>query len=598
MFRYSLAFFLGTLAFAQQPGTIQTIAGNGSAAFSGDGGPATQAALNVAVDVAADLAGNLFIADQFNHRIRKISTSGKISTVAGTGAAGFTGDGGPAVNAQLNTPTGIFVDPAGNLFIADVGNQRIRKVDTSGKISTIAGNGAKGYGGDGGLAVNATFYNCLRVAVDTTGRVLIADQSNHRVRRIDGAGIITTVAGNGVGTPATGAFSGDGGLAVDASLNNPTAIAVDPSGVIYIADQFNQRIRKVGTDGKISTIAGTGAAGYGGDGGPAAAALLNFPGAITLDAAGDIYFNDDVNYRTRMISTAGTISTVAGSGVQGFSGDGGPATSASLNGNFGVTLDVFGNLIIADSTNNRIREVFGAVPAMNPASSDAAFTNAASFVSGGSPGAFATLFGQHLTRNLNGILQSSTVPLPGSLAGTTVTVGGKTAPIFNVVNINGSEQISFQIPVDVMAGAAVPVVLNNGSGSVTIHPDLTAVQPGIFVVNGQAAALHLDFTLVTPSKPAAPGDTIILFCTGLGTVAPVVATGTAASATDISYSDAKFTATIAGKDAPVGFSGLAPGFVALGQINLSVPSDAPSGSQDLVISSGGMSSNAAKIQIK
>jgi len=599
MFRLTLSSFVFcSLVIAQPQGTIQTIAGTGSPAFGGDGGPATSASLNIAVDVSADRFGNLFIADQFNHRIRKISATGKISTVAGTGVLGFSGDGGLAINAQLNTPIGVFVDPSGNLFIADVGNQRIRKVDTSGHISTIAGNGGKGYGGDGGPALSAMFFNCVRVAVDPSGNVIVADQSNHRVRKINAAGIITTIAGNGVGTPATGAYSGDGGPAVDASLNNPTALAIAPDGTIYICDQFNHRIRKVGTDGKIQTIAGTGAPGFAGDGGPATSAMLDFPGAITLDAQGNIYFNDDQNFRTRMIAKDGTISTIAGNGNSGFSGDGGPATSAELNGNFGVTTDILGNVIIADSQNNRIRKIQAAVPGEDPASSDAAFTNAASFTSGGSAGAFATLFGQHLTRNFTGILTASTVPLPSSLANTRVTVDGKTAPIFNVVNVNGSEQISFQIPVDVTPGAAVPVVLNNGWGSVTIHVDLTATQPGIFVVNGQAAALHVDFTSVTPSKPAAPGETIILFCTGLGTVTPVVPTGAAASATNISFTDTKFTATIAGKNAPVGFSGLAPGFVALGQINLQVPNDAPSGSQDIVISGGGVSSNAAKIQIK
>ncbi|HTB17305.1 MAG TPA: hypothetical protein VK708_04280, partial [Bryobacteraceae bacterium] len=418
--------------FAQTPGNIQTVAGNGSAAFSGDGGPAVQAALNVAVDVYADQSGNLFIADQFNHRIRKVAPNGNISTVAGTGTAGFSGDGGPAKNAQINTPTGIRGDSAGNLYIADVGNQRIRKVNAAGIISTLAGNGNKGYGGDGGPAIDASFYNAVRVAIDASGNVLVADQSNHRIRRITPTGTISTFAGNGAGTPATGAFSGDGGPAVDASLNNPTAVAIDGAGVVYIADQFNQRIRKVALDGTITTIAGNGTAGFSGDGGPAIGAALNFPGGITADSAGNLYFNDDLNFRTRMVSTGGTINTIAGSGAPGFSGDGGPATSAALSGNFGVALDAGGNMYIADSTNNRIREVYGVVPAAAPVISTAAFTNAASFVSGGSPGAIATLFGAHLTRNLNGVALSPSVPLPDTLAGTTVTVDGKPAPIFNV----------------------------------------------------------------------------------------------------------------------------------------------------------------------
>ena len=585
--------------FAQTAGTIQTVAGGGSQTFSGDGGPATQAALNVPVDVFVDQAGNLFIADQYNNRIRKVAPDGTISTVAGTGVAGFSGDGGPAVNAQLNTPTGIFGDSSGNLYIGDVANQRIRKVNASGMITTLAGNGSQGYGGDGGPATNATLYNASRVAVDASGNVYLADQSNHRIRKVTPGGIITTFAGNGAGTPASGAFSGDGGPAVDASLNNPTAVAVDGTGAVYISDQFNQRIRKVAVNGTIATIAGTGNAGFGGDGGPASGATLKYPGGITLDSAGNLYFNDDLNFRTRMISATGTISTIAGSGVQGFSGDGGAATSANLNGNFGVALDLLGNMYIADSTNNRIREVYGVVPGAAPVISTAAFTNAASFSSGGSPGAIATLFAGNVTRNLTGVIYSPSVPLSTSLAGTSLTIDGKAAPIFNIVDVSGQEQISVQVPVDATVGTPVPLVFNNGFASATVQVTLTAVQPGIFTIDGtQAAATHLDFSLITASHPAAPGETIIVYATGLGAVDPVVATGAAASGTILSNTVTTYTATIAGQDAKVVFSGLGPNFVALGQVDLTVPIGAPSGLQELVLTGGGASSNVAKIQVQ
>ena len=382
------------LSSGKLPGSIQTVAGTGSASFSGDGGPRDfRRYLNVAVDVSADRAGNLFIADQNNNRIRKIAPNGTISTVAGTGVQGFSGDGGPALNAQLYVPTGVFADGAGNLYIADVGNQRIRKVDLSGIITTDGGHWRERLFGRQRPALRQ-FLQPVRVVVDPSGNVLVADQSNHRIRKIAPNGIITTFAGIGVGTPASGAFSGDGGPAVNASLNNPTALTVDGAGVVYFSDQFNQRIRKITPDGIITTIAGNGTAGPGGDGGPALAASLNYPGGITVDAAGNLYFNDDLNYRTRRIATNGTISTVAGTGAEGFSGDGGAATAASLNGNFGVTLDLAGNLYIADSTNNRIREVYGAVPGFTPSIPAAGFTNGASFSSGGSPGAIATLFGR------------------------------------------------------------------------------------------------------------------------------------------------------------------------------------------------------------
>jgi uncharacterized protein (TIGR03437 family) len=539
-----------------------------------------------------DQAGNLFITDQFNNRIRKVAPNGTISTVAGTGVAGFSGDGGPAIDAEINTPTGIGGDNSGNLYIADVVNQRIRKVDSSGIITTFAGNGNKGYGGDGGLAIDASFYNAVRVAIDPSGNVLVADQSDHRIRRIAPSGLITTIAGNGVG-----AFSGDGGPAINASLNNPTAVAVDGGGVIYISDQFNQRIRKIALDGTITTIAGNGNPGFGGDGGPANAAILNYPGGITVDAAGNLYFNDDINFRTRMIAANGTINTIAGSGTQGFSGDGGAALAAALNGNFGVALDLLGNMYIADSTNNRIREVYAAVPGLTPVISAAAFTNAASFTSGGSPGAIATLFGAHLTRNLTGIVLSPSVPLPATLAGTTVTVDGKNAPIFNAVNLNGTEQISFQVPVEAAAGSPVSVVLNNGFASATVQVTLTAVQLGIFTIDGtQAAATHANFSLISAANPALPGETIIVYCTGLGAVNPVVTTGDAA--TGISNTVVAYTATVAGQNAAVVFSGLAPDLVALGQVNLTVPTGAPSGLQALVLTGGGSTSNVVKIQVQ
>jgi uncharacterized protein (TIGR03437 family) len=599
MIRFTLFFLCGAALFAQSAGTIQTIAGTGSQSYSGDGGPATQAALNIPVEVYVDQHGNLFIADQFNNRIRKVTPGGTISTVAGTGVAGFSGDGGPAVKAELNTPTGIFGDSSGNLYIGDPGNQRIRKVDASGKITTLAGNGSKGYGGDGGPATDATLYNAARVALDPSGNVYIADQSNHRIRKVTPAGIISTFAGNGAGTPANGAFSGDGGPAVDASLNNPTAIAVDGMGVVYFADQFNQRIRKVALDGTITTIAGDGNAGFGGDGGPATAASLNYPGGMTIDASGNLYVNDDLNFRTRFIAADGTISTIAGTGVQGFSGDGGPATGAELNGNFGVALDLSGNMYIADSTNNRIRKVYGAVPGAAPVISTAAFTNAATFQSGGSPGAIATIFAGNLTRNLIGIVYSPNVPLSTTLAGTKVTINGEAAPVFNLVEVNGAEQISVQVPVDAPVGSAIPLVLNNGFASATAQITLTAVQPAIFTINGgQAATLHTDFSVITSSNPAKAGETIIVFCTGLGAVNPVVATGTAASGSTLSNTVTTYTATVAGQDAPVIFSGLAPTLVGLNQVDLTIPSGTPSGLQDLELTGGGATSNVVKIEVE
>jgi len=333
-------------------GTITTVAGNGSPFFSGDGGPATAAALDRPYGVAVDPAGNVYVADTGNSRIRKVSPAGTITTVAGNGTSSFYGDGGPATAASLYAPGGVAVDAAGNIYVADSNNSRIRKVSPAGTIATVAGNGQRGYSGDGGLAYVASLNGPSGVAVDAAGNLYIADTGNNRLRMVRQTGTIATVAGNG-GLR----FYGDGGPATAASLFLPTGVAVDAAGNLYIADTRNDRIRKATPAGTITTVAGNGQVGYSGDGGPATAASLNYPRGSAVDAAGNLYVADGNNNRIREVSPAGTITTVAGNGVQGFSGDGGPATGASLSGAYGVAVDAAGNLYIADSNNKRIRKV-------------------------------------------------------------------------------------------------------------------------------------------------------------------------------------------------------------------------------------------------
>ncbi len=279
----------GGLAWAQ---TVTTAAGTGASGYSGDGGPAAQATLDQAVYVATDLFGNLYIADQNNNRVRRVDSKGIITTVAGNGNQGFSGDGGPATQASLNSPTGVCTDPAGDLFIADVGNYRIRKVDTSGNITTVAGNGIEAGTGDGGPATQASMYIPIRCVVDSNGNLYVADQSGQKIRMINPSGIISTFAGTGAnaGPHSIGSYSGDGGPATAANLNNPTAITVDPAGNIYFSDQYNQRIRKIDKKGIITTVAGNGTAGFSGDGGPATSAELNYPGGLVVDQNGDLYF--------------------------------------------------------------------------------------------------------------------------------------------------------------------------------------------------------------------------------------------------------------------------------------------------------------------
>jgi uncharacterized protein (TIGR03437 family) len=334
-------------------GIISTVAGNGNAGFSGDGGPATSASLNFPQGVAVDAAGNLFIADSQNDRVRKVSPGGIISTVAGNGSQGFSGDGGPATSASLNQPFGVAVDAVGNPFIADTANSRVRKVSPGGIISTVAGNGTSGFSGDGGPATSASLYCPFGVAVDAAGNLFIADTYNYRVRKVSPGGIISTVAGNG----SLGFFSGDGGPATSASLNWPYGVAVDAAGNLFIADYNNYRVRKVSPGGIISTVAGNGAYKFSGDGGPATSAPLSHPSGVAVDAAGNLFIADTYNNRVREVTAGGIISTVAGNGSQGFSGDGGPATSASLNQPFGVAVDAVGNPFIADTANSRVRKV-------------------------------------------------------------------------------------------------------------------------------------------------------------------------------------------------------------------------------------------------
>ena len=333
-------------------GTLTTIAGTGGAGFGGDGGPATSASLWQPRGVAVDGAGNVYIADRWNRRIRRVATNGIISTVAGVGTMGFTGDGGSAVAAELGDPAGVGVDAAGTIYIADHSNQRIRRV-SGGVISTLAGNGNPAYGGDGGAAAAAALYQPLGVCAKAGGSVYVADTSNFRVRMISAGGVITTVAGTG--TPG---FSGDGASATNAQLYGPAGAVVDGAGNLYIADAENHRIRRVSPGGIVTTMAGSGGILFSGDGGPATAATLYRPSSVAVDEAGNLYIADTFNDRIRRVSPGGVISTVAGGGTS--PADGVAATSARLVLPSAVAVDAGGTLYLADYS-NRVRRVSGGV---------------------------------------------------------------------------------------------------------------------------------------------------------------------------------------------------------------------------------------------
>ncbi len=336
-------------------GIISTVAGNGTLGFSGDGGPATSAQFNYPYRVACDGRGNLYISD--DQRIRKVDTSGIINTVAGNGTKGFSGDGGPATAAQLNTPHAVAFDKSGNMYIADYDNYCIRKVDTSGIISTVVGTGTSGYSGDGGPATAAQISKPNALAFDSSGNMYLA--AGCRLRKVDTAGIISTIAGDGY-SPWSPSDYGEGGLLINARVA-VSAIAFDQSGNMYLAE--NARIYKVDLAGIISRVVGNGIfnefpyKSFSGDGGPATDAQLENSGAVTFDNKGNMYIADIGNNRIRKVDTYGIITTVAGDGEFGYSGDGDVATNAHLSNPYGVACDRDGNLFIADANNLRIRKV-------------------------------------------------------------------------------------------------------------------------------------------------------------------------------------------------------------------------------------------------
>jgi uncharacterized repeat protein (TIGR01451 family) len=334
-------------------GTVTTLAGTGTSGYNGEGSPATGRQLNSPEGVFVDGAGNVLIADEYNFRIRKL-TSGTISTVAG-GTSGFAGDGGPALSAAMQRPWSMAVDAGGNLIIGDTFNDRVRRVDAAtGFISTIGGNGTTQFGGDGGPATGANLNGPFGVFVDGGGNVYFADETNSRVRRFDvGTGLITTVAGDGVI-----GFNGDGILATAAHLAQPRSMAMDASGNVFIADTNNNRIRKVDfLTGLISTVAGNGSGGFV-DGVPATTGRVNQPCGIAVDGSGNLYIADTQNNRVRKVDVAtGLIGTLAGGATAGAVGDGGLATSALLNGPKSVALDAAGNVFIADTGNHRVRRI-------------------------------------------------------------------------------------------------------------------------------------------------------------------------------------------------------------------------------------------------
>ena len=433
------------IALVSNAQIMTTIAGNGTRGYSGDGEPAILANLYAPSGVALDALGNIYIPDAGNSCIRKVSAStGKITTVAGNGTSGYSGDGGAATLAQLSSPEGVAVDALGDIYITD--GTRIRKVKAStGIINTIAGNETSAYSGDGGPAILAQFKSPYGIAVDALGNIYIADYGGQRIREIiASSGNIITVAGNGIA-----GYTGDGLLATTTQLNWPSGVAVDASGNIFIADKANNRIRKVNVGtGIITTIAGTGAAGYSEDGVPATSAKLVNSGGISVDSSGNIFISNE--HRICKINASnGLITTVAGQIMGGFSGDGYSATSAQLNSPSGVAIDASGNIYIADVGNQRIRKVIIDAPTITSFSPTV-----------GKAGTIITITGTNLTGT------------------SSVSIGGTPASSVTVVNPTTVTAV-------VTTGATGTIIINTPNGTATsldmftffAAPMITSVTP-------------------------------------------------------------------------------------------------------------------------
>ena len=341
--------FGASQAWAQ---VITTIAGSGEKGYAGNGDIATAAELYYPTGIAIAKSGEIYFADQYNNRIRKIGTNGIISTFAGSDSAGYSGDGHIALAASFNLPASVAIDDAGTLYIADYGNNCIRQVNKKGLVSTYAGNGKEGYSGDGADASRALLSSPISLATDNNGNLFIADQGNNCIRKISRDGIITTYAGTGVA-----GYKGDGGPATKAQITLPSGVATDKFGNVFLADPVNSCIRKIDANGIITTVAGKGNPGFAGDGCMANVALLWMPWSIAADKKGNLYIADQNNNRVRKVNPAGVISTYAGTGVAGYSGDWGCAAAAELGFPWGLTLNDKDELFIADWGANCIRKV-------------------------------------------------------------------------------------------------------------------------------------------------------------------------------------------------------------------------------------------------
>ena len=605
-----------------QAGWIETVVGTDIVGFNASNTTANATPLNYPTSVTLDPSGNMFVADTLNLRLRKVANN-SISTVAGNGLFSYGGDGGAAAGAQLNAPKGVAADPAGNLYIADTGNNAIRKVASNGSISTVAGSGIAG----GGAAGNGTnqFSGPQGLAADSSGNIYIADSQNARVVKLTSGGAQTTVAGSG-----TQGYGGDGAAATSAQLNTPTAVAVDSSGNLYIADFGNNRIRKVSASGTISTIAGNGNSGYSGDGGLATRALINLAQGVAVDGAGNVYIADTGNNAIRQVTPAGIIHTIApivnpvgittdslgnlyvsdggslvyeiypfsnpivvtigGNGSSGYTGDGGLGTSAQLNGPTGVAVDANGNVYVADTNNNAMREL----QFSGSGATVSALVSAASGLPGVvSPGEMVVLYGSGLGPATLTEAQPSNGVYSANLAGTGVFFNGVPAPLY----YTSATQVAAVAPFELSGSQAQILVQYQGQTSSSFTASVAAVSPAIFTLNGsgtgQAVAINsTDNSVNGGNHPASAGSYVSLFLTGAGQTSPGGQDGleNGYNGGALPKPVASVSMTIGGITTTANYIGAAPFAIAgVMQINALVPAGLSAGNVPVVIRVGGVS---------
>ncbi|HTC86642.1 MAG TPA: hypothetical protein VK686_00020 [Bryobacteraceae bacterium] len=584
---------------------ISTFAGDdvpNTSCSKADGIPATSACMQPS-GIAMDKAGNVYLSDGQFTKIRKINTSGIITTIAGT-TYGFSGDGGPAISAQLTLQggspgfSGLAVDGAGNVYISDTHNCVIRLITAAtGIITTVAGNHTCGFAGESGLATAASLLYPTGITLDSAGNLYIADTLNNRVRKVDSSGMISTVAGNGDAT-----YDGDNVQATTTGVVSPEGLTFDSAGNLYISE--SDRIRKVDTSGTITTIAGKTTAvqtpGFSGDGGLATAATLSGPLGLVVDSSGNLYFGDNQNLKVRRINTAGIISTYAGvfGPVSTPLGNGGPATSAYIGNPLGLLLDAAGDLLITTTTGD-VRDVKAAPPAP-PTLGSGGVVGASAFGKSTSiaPGSWIEIYGSSLASNTRqwATTDFSGVNAPTSLDGTSVTIGGQQAFIAFI----SPGQVNAQVPSNVSTGVQQVALKSGGGTSASLSIMVSALEPGLlapasFNIGGvqYVVALFLDGTYVLPegaiagvnSRPAKPGDVIVLYGVGFGPVTPAVPAGQIVQQSNTIASN--FQMSIGGTSAKADYSGLAPNYVGLYQFNIVVPAVAASNAAPLTFTLGG-----------